>query len=324
MAEEGRLRDPWLLAVWPGMGSVAMLAGSHLLRRLKPRRAAELNAHDFFEVQAVDVTEGIATAAHLPRNVIFEWRDPAARHDLLIFLGEAQPARGGELLCQMVLDYAIDRGVRRLFTFAAMATGLELGSAPRTLAAATDRATLAEATAVGAAALEGGQIGGLNGALLAAGVERHIPGICLLGEIPYFAAQFPFPRAAQVVLERFAEISGIPIDVTELTTEAEEVEQKLAQMLEQVAREAEGIGNGTEEGDIFTPPEATATPPAQEEPPPPRAKPLDEKTRQKLEGLFEAARRDRGRAVELKKELDRLGVFRQYEDRFLDLFRRAE
>jgi hypothetical protein len=43
--------------------------------------------------------------------------------------------------------------------------------------------------------------------------------------------------------------------------------------------------------------------------------------KQRIEGLFEQARKDRSKAFELKQELDRLGVFKEYEDRFLDLFR---
>jgi hypothetical protein len=39
--------------------------------------------------------------------------------------------------------------------------------------------------------------------------------------------------------------------------------------------------------------------------------------------MFEKSRTDRAAAFELKKELDRLGVFKQYENRFLDLFRKA-
>jgi hypothetical protein len=38
--------------------------------------------------------------------------------------------------------------------------------------------------------------------------------------------------------------------------------------------------------------------------------------------LFDAARQDRAKAFELKQELDRLGRFAEYEDRFLDLFKR--
>jgi hypothetical protein len=43
--------------------------------------------------------------------------------------------------------------------------------------------------------------------------------------------------------------------------------------------------------------------------------------RQRIDLMFDNAAHDRSRAYELKQELDRLGVFPQYEDRFLDLFK---
>ena len=46
--------------------------------------------------------------------------------------------------------------------------------------------------------------------------------------------------------------------------------------------------------------------------------------RQRIEQLFEQVRKDRSRAVELKAELDRWGLFLEYEDRFLDMFRREQ
>jgi uncharacterized protein len=51
---------------------------------------------------------------------------------------------------------------------------------------------------------------------------------------------------------------------------------------------------------------------------------LDFSTKNRIEQMFTEARKDRGRAMRLKDELDRLGAFKQYEDRFLDLFKRAE
>ena len=54
---------------------------------------------------------------------------------------------------------------------------------------------------------------------------------------------------------------------------------------------------------------------------PPKLTPRDE---QRVEDLFTQARADRSRAYELKQELDRLDVFRDYEDRFLDLFQKPE
>jgi hypothetical protein len=45
---------------------------------------------------------------------------------------------------------------------------------------------------------------------------------------------------------------------------------------------------------------------------------------QRIEELFTRAAGDRSKAFELKGELDRLGLFKQYEDRFLDLFKLPE
>jgi hypothetical protein len=44
--------------------------------------------------------------------------------------------------------------------------------------------------------------------------------------------------------------------------------------------------------------------------------------RRRIEELFAQAKEDRATAYELKRELDKLGVFREYEDRFLDLFKK--
>ena len=46
--------------------------------------------------------------------------------------------------------------------------------------------------------------------------------------------------------------------------------------------------------------------------------------RERIERLFEQAKQDRSTAYELKRELDRLEVYREYEDRFLDLFKKPQ
>ena len=85
------LHDPWLVAVWPGMGNVAVGAGGYLVNKLGARLAHVLSSRDFFEIRQVEVKGGLARIGRLPRNLFFEWKDPEGRHDLLIFLAEAQP-----------------------------------------------------------------------------------------------------------------------------------------------------------------------------------------------------------------------------------------
>ena len=51
---------------------------------------------------------------------------------------------------------------------------------------------------------------------------------------------------------------------------------------------------------------------------------LNRQDEKRIEILFEEAKTDRSKAYELKSELDRLNVFADYEERFLDLFRESE
>ena len=46
--------------------------------------------------------------------------------------------------------------------------------------------------------------------------------------------------------------------------------------------------------------------------------------RERIEALFEAARKDRSRTMALKQALDAHDVFAKYEDRFLDLFKHMD
>src|SRR5213078_1075063 len=69
------LHDPVLLAVWPGMGSVALVAGSYLAQQLGARRVAELDASEYFQIETVDIRNGLATIGQPPRSIFFEWRD---------------------------------------------------------------------------------------------------------------------------------------------------------------------------------------------------------------------------------------------------------
>ncbi len=122
MAEKLPLYHPWMVAVWPGMGNVALNAGYYLLAKLEMHLIAEFQANELFDVDHIEVKEGILQSAGRPRNRLFQWTDPAKKHDLVVFLGEAQPPLGKYAFCKQLVAHAQELGVERVFTFAAMAT----------------------------------------------------------------------------------------------------------------------------------------------------------------------------------------------------------
>jgi proteasome assembly chaperone (PAC2) family protein len=306
MTEKPQLHHPWLVAVWPGMGHVALNAGVYLLAKLGMNLIAELEASDLFDVDHVEVKEGIIQAGGRPRNRLFMWKDPKEKHDLVVFLGEAQPPLGKYAFCRQLIAHARQLGVERVFTFAAMATQMHPEHSSRIFGAATDRETLEELKRLELELLEDGHISGLNGVLLGAAAESGLRGACLLGEMPHIFSQLPYPKASLAILEVFADMASIDLDLTELAEQAKVMDQQLGELLARVEQ-------------TYGPQHAEEEEVGPEAPEEERVGPAD---RQRLERLFEQAIQDRSKAFELKQELDRLGVFKEHEDRFLDLFKK--
>jgi uncharacterized protein len=317
---------PWLIAAWPGMGNVALLAAGHLMQKLGLRAVAEVPPRSYFDVQEVHVKDGIVSVPRLPRTVYFRSAAPLAGRELIILIGEAQPSSGTLEYAHEIVDKAVELGVERIVTFASMATQLHPTAEPRVFAAATTHDMLVELKRLELAPLDDGQIGGLNGLLLGVASEKNVEGMCLLGEMPFFAANVVNPKAAKAVLEAFSTLAGVSVDLDELATQAHAVDEFLVGLLEHMSGQQDEAGGepDEEEEEEEEGTEAQGEEAAPPRPEAPKEPQLDLAARNRVEQLFEEVRRDRSRAVSLKKELDRLGVFKQYEGRFLDLFKRAE
>jgi proteasome assembly chaperone (PAC2) family protein len=308
MALEMTLHNPWLVAVWPGIGHVATSAGYYLAARLGMHVLAEFSAPQLFEVEHVEIQHGVIQAGRLPRSRVFIWQDPRGLRDLVVFIGEAQPPTGKYAFCRCLVQFAAELGIERIFTFAAMATQMHPKQPSRVFCAATEESSLAELQQLELQVIDEGQIGGLNGVLLGAAAESGMHGTCLLGEIPHVFAQLPFPKASLAVLEAFATIADLDLDFTELSEQAHEVEEKLEELLVRLEQAIQQTLSGEAEEPLI--------------PEPPDETTISAEDQQRIDGLFEQARQNRSMAYALKQELDRLEVFSDYEDRFLDLFKK--
>jgi proteasome assembly chaperone (PAC2) family protein len=299
------LEQPWLVTAWPGMGGVAQIAAGYLVQKLRAAAIGEVDAAPWFDVEAVRVAGGLIQPGRLPRSVFYSWKNPGEGPDLLFFLGDKQPQARGYRFCQELVGKAAALGVSRVVTFAALGTPILPQAKPRVLAVATNQELLGELRKKHVQVLEDGEIGGLNGVFLAAAAEHEIGGVGLLGEFPYFARTVPNPKASAAVLRVFASLAQLTIDMEEIDANAEEVERNMIEHLERMQKTVETTG---------------ATFPAPE---PETDEGLDPELAAQIERLFEEARLDRDKAVDLKAELDRHGLFKQFEDRFLDLFKHA-
>jgi predicted ATP-grasp superfamily ATP-dependent carboligase len=310
MTEPLRFKAPWMVAVWPGMGHIAINAGFYLAAKLEMRNFASVAPGEPWEVENVEVERGIVQPVRLPQSRLFVWQDPLEQHDLVVSIGEAQIPTGKRAFCKGLVRVAKELGIERVFTFAAMATQMHPEHESRVFVAATNQAMLDELKRMDLHVMEDGRISGMNGVLLGEVADAGLSGACLLGEMPHIFAHLPFPGGSLAVLKAFARLMGLNLDLDELERQAEELGRQLGEVLARV------------EGTMTRPAETAEEEAGElEHPEPPKLSPADE---QRIEELFRQAQQDRSKAYELKRELDRLDVFREYEDRFLDLFQKPE
>ncbi len=311
-----------LLAVWPGMGHVALTAGLYLMSKLQMREEEPLATGDLFDLDHIDVTKGLATPGHIPLSHLYAFRDPKKGSDLGLVIGEAQPPTHKLEYCRRILDGAERLGVGQVVTFAAIAFETHPREPSRVFGIATHPEGLESLRSHGIEVFESGQIQGMNGVFLAAAAERGIPGVCLMASMPALAAQIPYPKAAHAVLEAFASLCDIPLDLDELREYGRGIDLRLTAGLEKLKevledggikipepQEEPGKDPGLEEGSTNPGVEEGVSGPTVEQ-------------RLRIEELFLLAKSDHSRAFELKRELDNMGAFKDYENRFLDLFRK--
>ena len=213
------------------MGAVAISAGYCLMAKLGMRVLEEMPATEYFDLDHVDVKRGLILTSRLPRSRLFLWKDPSEKGDLIVFVGEAQPPSNRNAFCMRIIEHAEALGVKRVFTFAAMATQMRPEHPSRVFGASIDRETLSEFDKLGVEPLDEGKISGLNGAFLGLAAESGLVGGCLLGEMAYMFPNVRFPKASLSVLRVFSQLAGITLDFSELESQSEKMETALAKTL---------------------------------------------------------------------------------------------
>ncbi len=307
-----KLKNPYLVAAWPGMGNVAISAVEFLCEQLKPVEFGELSTKGFFYPHEAWINDGQIEFPRLPEGRFFYWKNTTGKHDLIIFLCDAQPSfEKGYGYAQLVLNVADSFKVKRIYTFASIPMPIDHTQESRTWVTVTDKKLLKEIAAFNVKSLVSGQISGLNGLLLSAAKEQNIEGFCFLAEIPLYSIQIENPKASKSVIALFAKIFGLSFDFSELDQRAKIVEEEIEKLIEYFKSGANTGPISEEEIENIKKSLASVTR-------------LPESARLRIEELFKIAEHDITSAITLKEELDRWHMYKDYEDRFLDLFRQKE
>ncbi len=232
-----RLNSPILIAAWPGIGDVAMIVASYLRGKLGFKDLGEIDAPVFFDPIGVTVKDNVVEAPQFPASVFYYWKNRRGNHDVVLFIGEDQPAAKGYELANTVLDVAFRLQVDRVYTFAAAMTRMHHTENPRVWGVVTSPGIASDLKEYGLAQASNLQIAGLNGLLMGVAKERNMEGICLLGEVPAYATRIQNPMAALAVIKVLLKMLNVEIDLSDLAQVAAEAKERIKQVAAQAMGE---------------------------------------------------------------------------------------
>jgi len=248
-----KLNAPNLLAAWPGIGDVATIVANYLKRKLDFKELGTVEASHFFDPVGVVVKNNLVEAPRFPQSVFYYWKNGSGGNDLILFLGEDQPAAKAYELANCILDTGLKFDARRVYTCAAAMTRIHHTESSRVWGVATSPPALEYLKGHLPEPAGNLHISGLNGLLLGVAKQRGIEGFCLLGEVPLYASRIPNPSAALAVTRELVKVLGIEIDLTELNMMALESRERIKQMAARAMEEyinlyTEPIWESGEEG----------------------------------------------------------------------------
>jgi len=256
---EPKLEKPDLVASWPGIGNVGIIAVDTLKNQIRAEELAEIEPCDFFRPSKAVIKGGVLEDLAFPSSRFYYKK--LGKKDLIVFIGEEQPADGARIyaegkkayqIANLVLDVAERFGCQRVYTSGAAVALTHHELMPRVWAVAShedlNRQVKSYENTILMGEVEGtserGSITGLNGLLLGLAKKRGLEAICLMGEIPDYlsGAPFPYPRASKAVLEVLTNLLGIEMDYGALDEMAVQMDNIVQDIYEKLPpRVKEGI-----------------------------------------------------------------------------------
>jgi hypothetical protein len=252
--QEPQLENPVLIASWPGIGNIGIIAVDTLRGKLEAEEFGEIEPQEFFYPKRVLIRKGVLECLEFPSSRFYFKKTRGT--DMIFFIGEEQPTEGGRLYaegrkaCRMaglVLDVAEKFKCRRVYTSGAAVALVHHTAKPRVWAVPNAGSLLPEIVAyqntVLMSDIEGrgghGNITGLNGLLLGVAKKRGFEAICLMGEIPVYLQGFPlsYPKASKSVLEVLSHSLKIEINLDTLDELDQKVQQRIEEFYQQVPLE---------------------------------------------------------------------------------------
>ncbi len=207
------------IETFPGVGLVGHIAGSYMISALE------------MEMVGFIMSEKLPPLSIVYEGDIIPPMRMYTHKDLLLFICDVPlPSESFFDVAREIAEFIKEKNVKQSLSLAGVSVGRP---GEKVYAAATDSSLLKD---INVEPLKIGSIVGASGSLLQECKRLDIPAIGLLAET---VGNIPDPRASAMLVEELGRILNIKIDVGPLLEEAETVEERFQQMMEDLRRKEE-------------------------------------------------------------------------------------
>ena len=247
---------------WANAGMVSSGVVGELKDRLHFKKLAEIKPDEFhlFHSQGIesgrplaDVRDGMVRTLSLPSTLFWFHKDEKAAHDLVISLGTEPELRWKEYV-DLVLDFAQDYGIERLYTIGGSYDNVPHSVEPILTAVISDESLKAEMTEYGVGFTDYKGPSSIHTWLVVAARKRGIKAVSLWGHIPYYI-QVPNAKVCYSMLSKLTKMLNITIDFEDLRKVGEDLNEKVSNAISQkpelesyLKRLEEDYGKGNQAG----------------------------------------------------------------------------
>ncbi|MGH9035831.1 MAG: PAC2 family protein [Acidimicrobiia bacterium] len=228
------LQRPVMVAAFEGWNDAADAASGALawLRgRWRAKRMASIEPEEFFDFQVsrpqVSLIDGVTRQITWPANDVFSAHIEEVGRDVVLLSG-VEPNLRWKTFCDTVLDVARGTGCEMVVTLGALLADVPHTRPIRLTGTAADP-ELIERLGLSHSRYEGptGIVGVLHDACRGAGV----PSVSLWAPVPHYVASPPNPKATRALIERLAELMGVPVGVGDLVEAAAAWEERVNELV---------------------------------------------------------------------------------------------
>ncbi|MCS7231042.1 MAG: PAC2 family protein [Elusimicrobiota bacterium] len=317
-----KLKQPIVFYSWPSIGMIGNYVINYLISQLQASVLAEIEIEEYIVPQSSIIEKGIIYSTPYISDKIFYSRQ---KHSDFVFIAATYEPASFHFLkfTQEIINFFQQLQASLIITFSALPSYILHTDYPKLYIARTSNdIKLFNEIEI----LNFGSIEGTNGVLLALAKESNINGICIFCEIPFYTTEMVNPQAAFSILKVLKDIFLFEVDFTKLYEDIKIFDEKIKNILTDINKKTQRFfkqlnmdtkqnflkrkQNLTEETSGITFEELKKQIKFS----------LPQSAKNRINELFKLASENIKYAKQLKEELDKWGVYKEYEDKFLLLF----